>query len=121
MVKTHQILLVDDCPVHLEFFSFYLDRLGIPYHTAQNGQEAIALVKDNEYSMILMDLEMPDMNGFETSREIRKTNPSAIILAVSALPESEAKKKIFEYGINEFVEKQDAIKRLSRTLSDRNI
>ena len=91
----------------------------MPYDTAQNGQQAIELVKQNEYSMILMDLEMPEMNGFETSREIRKTNPDATILAVSALPESEAKKKIFEYGINEFVEKQDAIKRLSKTLNER--
>ena len=115
----NRILLVDDCPVHLEFFAFYLDRLGIPFDAAQNGHEAIDLVKSNEYSMILMDLEMPGMNGFEASREIRKTNPDATILAVSALPESKVKKQIFEYGINEFVEKQDAIKQLSRTLTDR--
>lgn len=99
-----RILVVDDEPKLLELVRWILERNGFEVIEAQNGREAIERVQDELPSLVLLDVMMPDMNGFETLREIRKfSNVPVIMLTVQA---SEADKVHgLELGADDYVTK----------------
>ncbi|MEL6864994.1 MAG: response regulator [Bacteroidota bacterium] len=69
------ILLVDDEPNILAPLEFLIKKEGYQTLTASNGKQAIALMQQAQPDMVLLDVMMPEMNGFETAQEIRK-NPA---------------------------------------------
>ena len=72
-----QILLVDDRPANLLVYKTILEELGQRLITATSGEEALKLVLKNDFAVILLDVNMPTMNGFETAALIRKRKKSA--------------------------------------------
>ncbi len=75
-----------------------------------NGHEAIELLKEKNFDLILMDLQMPEMNGYEATRLIRSKNttvknPTIPIIALTADAFPETKRKVLETGMNDFVAK----------------
>jgi len=73
-MQKSKVLIVDDMEINQVVLSCILEELEIETHTANSGAEALALLDDNEYAMILMDIQMPNMSGFECVSLIRK-NP----------------------------------------------
>jgi CheY-like chemotaxis protein/HPt (histidine-containing phosphotransfer) domain-containing protein len=65
-------LVVDDIPVNQKLLVFQLKRLGLNIDTASSGHEALDKISHNHYQLIFMDCDMPGMNGFETTSEIRQ-------------------------------------------------
>jgi signal transduction histidine kinase/CheY-like chemotaxis protein len=65
------VLAVDDYPVNLEVLSGQLELLGVPVETAASGLEALTKWRQRSYAMVLTDIHMPDMDGFELTRQIR--------------------------------------------------
>ena len=76
MPPSTKILLVDDEADVLDLVRETLEGCGYLIETATNSQEALAKVKDGRYSMIILDLLLPDMNGFILSQEIKRLDPS---------------------------------------------
>lgn len=76
MATNAKILLVDDEPEVLDLVRETLEGCGYLIDTATNSQDALAKVKDGGYAMIILDLLLPDMNGFILSQEIKRLNPS---------------------------------------------
>ncbi len=72
-----QILLVDDRPANLLVYKTILEELGQTLVSATSGEEALKLVLKNDFAVILLDVNMPTMNGFETAALIRKRKKSA--------------------------------------------
>ena len=66
------ILLVDDCDVNQFVAQQYLERAGFQVDIVQNGQQALDALKQRQYDLILMDIVMPVMDGYEAARRIRK-------------------------------------------------
>ena len=76
MPPSAKILLVDDEPEVLDLVRETLEGCGYAIETATNSQDALTKVKDGGYSMIILDLLLPDMNGFILSQEIKRINPN---------------------------------------------
>ncbi len=76
MSSSSKILLVDDDPTVIDLVRETLEGCGYAIDTATNSQEALSRVKDGAYAMIIVDLLLPDMNGFILSQEIKRLNPT---------------------------------------------
>lgn len=74
-----QILIVDDSPTEIHVLTAILEKLGHTVATASNGEEGIAQAKALKPDLILMDVVMPGMNGFQATRQISKDDETANI------------------------------------------
>ena len=86
------ILLVDDQEMNLRALEALLQDLGKPLVSARSGQEALRLLFDRTFALILLDVRMPDMDGYETAEHIRRRARSAhtpiiFITAADATPQ----------------------------------
>ncbi len=79
-----RILAVDDSPDNLTLISFFLKNSGAEVHFAENGIDAIDEVKKNDFDLILIDVQMPGMDGHEATDKIRKMGFTKPILALTA-------------------------------------
>ncbi len=85
------ILLADDEPIILVIVKMLLERLGFTVHTAKNGPEAVDKVRtmDVDFCAVILDILMPEMNGIESMKEIRKIDPAIPILLISGFSEED--------------------------------
>ncbi|VAW62276.1 hypothetical protein MNBD_GAMMA08-3174 [hydrothermal vent metagenome] len=79
-----KILIVDDMPDNIYLFRFLLEREGYTILEASNAGDAIQLVKTHSISLILMDIQMPEMDGLEATKIIKKFKPNITIVALTA-------------------------------------
>lgn len=70
--NTDKVLLVEDYEGNLVVIGYILEDMGIKFDTARTGLEAINLWKENHYDLILMDIQMPEMDGFTATSQIRR-------------------------------------------------
>ena len=74
-----QILIVDDSPTEIHVLSTILEKLGHTVSTAPNGEDGVAKAKAEKPDLILMDVVMPGMNGFQATRQLTKDAETAHI------------------------------------------
>mgnify|MGYP003873227115 CR=1 FL=1 len=111
-----RILLVEDNVTNQELALAFLDKFNTVVDVANHGKEAIELVENQGYDVILMDLQMPVMDGFEATKHIRRIDSDVPIIAMSANVIGDVQKKAYDSGMNDFVEKPVIINRLAATL-----
>lgn len=106
LFKDAKLLLVED-NIHNQFLAkTYFDRWGGKVEIAENGQKAVDLVSKNKYDVILMDLQMPIMNGFEaTSIILNDLGLKTPIIGCSAHSLNSDKEKCLEAGMNDYIAK----------------
>lgn len=113
-----RILLAEDELVNREITLLLLDSVDLIAETAENGQEALQLAEHNDYAQILMDRQMPEMDGFEATQQIRKlgSHADAPIIAMTANSYAEDKARCLHAGMNDFITKPVAPDGLCETL-----
>ena len=101
-----RLLVVDDEPVNQEVAKLLLEALGLLVDTADDGEEAVAMVKGNAYAAILMDIQMP-RDGLDATREIRRipAYQETPIIAMTANAFAEDKARCIAAGMNDFIAK----------------
>ena len=99
-----RILVVDDEPQNIRLLQIRLQTDGYTVLTANSGQEALELVQDDAPDLILLDIMMPGMNGFEVCQRIRAEESTQFIpvVMVTALAEKEDRIKAIEAGAGRF-------------------
>jgi CheY-like chemotaxis protein/HPt (histidine-containing phosphotransfer) domain-containing protein len=108
MRDQRHLLLVDDMPVNLKVGQAILTRMGYKVDTATNGVEALAAWEKIQYDAILMDCQMPDMDGYQATREIRRLESGkrhVPIIAVTAHAMSGAAEECFAAGMDAYQSK----------------
>lgn len=103
-----KVLVVDDDELNQRMMKLILTREGHHVHIASDGRDALETVKQHEFDIILMDLQMPVMDGIEASRRIRayengRRNSYIVALTASYLPEKG--QELFEAGIDNYIAK----------------
>ena len=102
----HHVLIVDDNKINLLITKKNVEKIsGYSCETASSGRQALSMIKKQDYDLVLMDINMPDMDGFECTKHIRLFNPDVPILALTALNSSEILKKATLCGINQIITK----------------
>ena len=104
-LKGKKILLVEDNQINILVGKQILAKEQMDIDITLNGQIAVDKVKENIYDIVLTDIQMPIMDGYTATREIRKFNITIPILALSASVFMEVKNKILESGMNGFIHK----------------
>ena len=102
-----KILLVDDNQQNLELIQAYLEALPIEISTARDGLEAIESINQNPPDLVLLDVMMPRMSGFEVCHKL-KTNPETrdiVVIMVTALHEVADYERAVESGTDDFLSK----------------
>ena len=114
-----RILVVDDVPVNLIVVEKMLDSIGYGVESVISGFEAVDAVKEKHYDLIFMDIQMPEMDGYETTRQIRALGPVASsipIVAITANTQEGDREACIEAGMNDYIAKPFVKKQLARLL-----
>lgn len=107
-----RVLIVDDDEINrimlyslLENYEENSSLVRFKITEAINGLEAVVLAEDEGYDLILMDINMPGIDGIEATRRIRNYNPKSIILAVSGMMDEKIKNSIIQNGADGYLPK----------------
>ena len=122
-----RILVVDDEPVNREVALIQLEDVDLLADTAEDGAEAVAMARKNNYAAIFMDMQMPKLNGIEATLQIRQLPGyrDTPIIAMTANAFAEDKARCFDAGMNDFLIKpfnpEELFATLLRALSRRDV
>ncbi len=117
-IQSPLILLAEDNEANASTISSYLGAKGYRLERARTGQEAVELAQTHHPDLILMDIQMPDLDGLEASRQIR-ADPrlsETIIVALTALAMPQDSERCLAAGINEYIRKPIKLKELAEAV-----
>jgi len=115
--KNIKILLVEDNEDNLEVATELLKYIGIEVSTAHNGEIALFMIRNNNYDLVLMDIQMPVMDGLTTTKILRKEGFTDLpIIAVSAYASIEEHRRSLDAGLNSHINKPFKIEDMQAVL-----
>ncbi|GAB3503431.1 hypothetical protein GCM10027442_04450 [Emticicia fontis] len=103
-LKGTKVLLVEDYPINIKIATRFLEKWGMHYDTAANGKIAVEKLATNDYQIVLMDLLMPEMDGYTATENIRKFDKRTPIIALTASVLN-TQDRVYQVGMNGFVTK----------------
>ena len=124
IVCTERLLLVEDNELNMEIAEEFFSRCGASVEKAWDGSEAVELVKarpEGYYAIIFMDIQMPKMDGYEATRQIRQLEQDegrkrTPIVAMSANAFSEDVSKAYGAGMDDYITKPMSLQEIKRVL-----
>ena len=117
---SQSVLVVDDGPENRELVRVVLEEAGLQIHTAENGQQAVDLCSRQTFDLILMDMQMPVMDGYTAARTMRETGNTTPIIALTANAMKGSEQECLEAGCTGFLTKpidiDQLVSRIATTL-----
>lgn len=102
-----KILVVDDEPINRMVAGYMLEDVGLTVDMAEDGKEALTKVRQADYDIVLMDMQMPELDGLDTTRELRALPglENLVIIAMTANAFDDDRVKCLDAGMNDFIAK----------------
>jgi CheY-like chemotaxis protein len=113
------ILLAEDNLINQKLATRVLNKLGYHVDVANNGKEAVDLLANKDYNVVLMDVQMPEMDGLEATKYIRKNHsfqPTIIAMTANALPEDRT--TCLQAGMDDYISKPINLETLVKILKE---
>ncbi|WP_313804043.1 ATP-binding protein [Flavobacterium sp.] len=104
-LKDKKILLVEDNKINQMITVKMLERKNMSCFVIENGEDAVAHMKENKYDLVLMDVHLPGINGTTATAEIRRFDTKTPIVALTAISLDENREMLLSYGMNEVITK----------------
>ena len=105
-VKNVRVLIAEDNQMNQQLLRHLMKQWGVKLEIANNGQEALELLKKKKFSLVLMDIQMPEMDGYATTLAIRNELKSEIpVIAMTAHAMTGEKERCLSYGMNDYISK----------------
>ncbi len=117
-MSREKVLLVDDEKDFLSALSERMQVRGMDVATATTGQQAIEMVTEDSYDAIVLDLQLPDIDGLETLKAIKATHPDAQIILLTGHATVEKGIEAMKIGATDFLEKPADLKTLTKKIAD---
>ena len=116
-LSEYHILIVDDHPINRMLLSEQLASIGFSTGTAIDGLDALKYLKNNHADLVLSDVNMPNMDGYQLARELRRLGNTLPIIALTANAMAEEKQRCIDAGMNDCLSKPTTISILRETLT----
>jgi CheY-like chemotaxis protein len=115
------ILLAEDNPVNRKMALIALKKLGLKADTAMNGREVLVALEEHHYDLVLMDIQMPEMDGIEATRIIRKRwSQGPKIIVVTSFEAEMCRDLCYNAGADDYINKPVKIDELGAAI-ERNL
>ena len=114
--KDVRVLVAEDNPVNQRVAVRQLERIGIPADAVANGIEAVEAVSRGDYDLVLMDVQMPEMDGFAAARELRRRGAVVPIVALTANALAGDRERCLAAGMDDYLSKPLIEEELMRVL-----
>jgi len=115
-MNRQSVLVVDDQPNIRKLVSYNVEKMGYETDTANDGYHCIEMMKMGRYDAVLLDIQMPDKDGMETLKEIRRDFPEVSVIMVTALPDVSLAVQAVKLGAYEYITKPIDFDRLETDL-----
>ncbi|MFO8234506.1 MAG: response regulator [Bacteroidales bacterium] len=114
--ETLRILLAEDEDIYQQIIKKIIESFGLHITIVENGNNCITEARNHAYDIILMDIEMPQKNGYETTRELREKGINVPVIAVTSNTWKEERIKSKQSGMNDFLPKPVNRKKLEKII-----
>jgi CheY-like chemotaxis protein len=118
-MSREKILVVEDNPMNMELFRDLLEVQGYEVHEATNAEEALDQVKSNKFDLILMDVQLPGMDGLSATKLIREDpqNKNIPVIALTAYAMKGDEERVKEAGCDGYIAKPIDVKEFPRIVA----
>lgn len=99
------ILVAEDCPTNQMLFRIMLTKLGFKVDLADDGLQAVEKAANNNYKLIFMDMQMPNMDGYDATQKIKEMGVETPVIALTAHAMFDDKKKCLDAGCDDYLSK----------------
>lgn len=114
-----KILLVDDEPHIRVYVSLILKSIGgAKVYEATNGEEAISAYQSNKPDIVLLDVNMPHLDGIQTLKKLKEIDPDCVVIMLTSLANRETVEKAVELGAVNYIRKDTPKEEIARALSE---
>jgi two-component system, chemotaxis family, chemotaxis protein CheY len=116
---TGKILLVDDEAHIRKFVGLILKQLGISaIREAANGEEALAAYQAEKAGIVLLDVNMPRMDGIETLQKLKQLDPDCVVIMLTSLANRETVERALELGATDYIRKDTPKEEIAKVLAE---
>lgn len=113
-----ELLVVDDDTTICFMFGEVFDKAGYSVRTAETAEDALEILKEKYFPVMILDLKLPGMNGIELCKEVKKDKPDTIILAITAYASLFEISDCLEAGFNDYFTKPVKLEIISEAVKD---
>jgi len=119
-MRNEKILIVDDSKEIRNILSTFLKEEGFKVYTAENGKKALDLIKEKIIDLIITDIRMPEMDGYQLTKKVKEERPRVEIIIMTAYTSIYTEGDIRKIGADDYISKPfelvDIIEKIERVL-----